>query len=187
MLETRLFRKHRNEVLEVELDNYVKEILENYMSSGEISDKSKAARDLIIKGYWYWLLEKKYGVEGAKSLEAWDRTYSCLKVESGYLYYRLRLSDVIEELRNLLFIFSGLLSDLSTCYRELRRRDPNVKVNEGKIREYKEKLDRYMSEYVLSLRRELETRKYVENEQSFLNELEDIIKRYRERFCRKES
>ncbi len=188
MPETRIFRRHRHKTktLEIELDNYVKEILENYMSSEEETDKSKAAKDLLIKGYWYWLLEKKYGEEGARSREAWDKTYSCLKVESGYLYYRLRLSDVIEELRNLLFIFSGLLSDLSTCYRELKKRDPNVKVDESRVSRYREKLNRYMNEYVLSLRREIETRKYVEDEQSFLKELEDIIKRYREKFYRKE-
>ncbi len=188
MDKTHIFRRHKREAIELELDDYIQEILENYMHSENIDNKNreKAVRDLLIKGYWYWLLEKKYGKERVDSREAWDKTYSCLKVESGYLYYRLRLSDVIEELRSLLFIFSGLLSDLTTCYHELKRRDPNVKVDESRVKEYKEKLDKYMNEYVLSLRRELETRKYVEDEQSFLNELEDIIRRYRERFCREE-
>ena len=88
------------------------------MHSKNIDNKNRerAVRDLLIKGYWYWLLEKKYGKERVGSREAWDKTYSCLKVESGYLYYRLRLSDVIEELRSLLFIFSGFLSASREAY-----------------------------------------------------------------------
>ncbi len=152
------------------------------MYSEQVSDKPNAVRSLLVKGYWYWLLEKKYGKEGVDSREVWDKTYNCLKIESGYLYYRLRLSDIIEELRNLLFIFSGLLSDLSTCYNELKKRDPRTRIDEHKIEEYKDKLNKYMEEYVFSLRRELETRKYIEDEEKFLEELEGLIHRYRKRF-----
>ncbi len=180
--KTHIFRRHKQEVIGLELDDYLREILENYTHSEQIENKQKAVRDLLIKGYWYWLLEKKYGKEKASSREAWDKTYSCLKIESGYLYYRLRLSDVIKELRNLLFVFSGLLSDLSTCHYELKKRDPKVRVDENRVKEYKDRLNKYMKEYVLSLRKELETRKYVEDEEEFLEELEEIIHKYRERF-----
>ena len=185
MPRTRIFRRRRKRAIEIELNDHLRGIIENYMRDERITNKQKAIRDLVVKGYWYWLLERKYGSEKAGSREAWDKDYNCLRIESGYLYYRLRLSDAIEELKNLLFIFSGLLSDLSTCYRELRKRDPKVKIDENRIEEYKNKLDKYMKEYVLSLRRELENKKYVEDETAFLEEVEEIVHRYRDRFLQK--
>ncbi len=183
MIELRLFKyKGKGKQVCIEVDGHLRELIDNYMANEGLEDLEESIRNLISKGYWYWILEKKYGHSRINNQEIWDRAYDYLRVESGYLYYRLRLRDVIEEMRKLIIILSSVLSDLKTCYGMLKSSGySNISVGEDKIKEYQDFLRNYMENYVLALRRELDEKKYVEDEESFLNDIVELVKRYRKK------
>ncbi len=187
MIELKLFkRKNRNKQVCIELDEHLRELIDNYMVSEGLNSLEESVKNLVSKGYWYWILEKKYGRNRIDSVEVWGRAYDCLRIESGYLYYRLRLRDVIEEMRKLIMILSSVLSDLKTCYNVLKNSGyENISSSEKKIKEYQDFLKNYMENYVLALRRELDEKKYVEDEESLLNDIVDLVEKYRRKMLKK--
>ncbi len=94
--------------------------------------------DLVEKGYNYCLLERKYGNK-IDSEEVWSNSLRILKIEAGFLYYRLRTRELIKKLKNIVFILSGVIGDLESCYETLRKyKDINIKIEE--LKKYKDEL-----------------------------------------------
>jgi hypothetical protein len=172
----KMIKKHKkqrnNELID---DENLKAKIKYYMNMNKITYQN-AVRELIEKGYNYWLLERKYG-ENARSLEIWDPNRRLLKVEAGFLYYRLRTRELIEELKNIIFILSGVLADLENCYKTCK--NSNININD--INGFRQELKRYMNEYVLSAREELERGeyRYIDNWDEFLKEIEKLLKKYK--------
>lgn len=145
----------------------------DYMKSTKNMDLESTIKDLIRKGYNYWLLEKKYG-DKIDSLEVWDRNLQCMKIESGFLYYRLRVREVIEELKNAILILSGVLADLESCYKTCNAKNIDV----DKIRRYRSELSRYMIDYIKPLKEEIDSNVEISVEQ-ILENVEEILKIYK--------
>lgn len=76
-----------------------------------------------------------------------------MRVESAFLYYRMRVREVIEELKNAILILSGVLADLESCYKTCK---PEA-VDLNRINEYRRELSRYMREYIRPLKEEAES------------------------------
>lgn len=146
-------RRGRDEKrLEVPIDNDLERMLEYYTRSRKNLSVEEAVRELLRKGYNYWLLEKKYG-DRVDSPLLWDRGLQCMRVESAFLYYRMRVREVIEELKNAILILSGVLADLESCYKTCK---PEA-VDLNRINEYRRELSRYMREYIRPLKEEAES------------------------------
>ncbi len=171
-------KRENEEELLVSLEE-IKDILDYYMKSKNLESRAEAIKELVKMGYKYWTLEKSYG-ENINDREVWDTTYRLLKVEGRYLYYRLRLREVMEEMRRLTLILSSIMSELEICYKLLRDLDPNFKVDEEKLRRNKENVERYVDEYVTSLKRDLNEKRY-EAEDDLLEEMERLLEKYKKK------
>jgi len=143
-------------------------------------DLNKALTELVEKGYQQYRLEETYG-EGINNRELWDRRFYYLKIESGYLYYRLRLSEVVEEMKNLILIMSGLIGDLESCYKTCLGRSRLVLEEEEKLRNLRETLNRYFDRYINVVREELGKKKYVDDRE-VIKSIEETIRKYKEEF-----
>ncbi len=141
---------------------------------------NKALTELVEKGYQQYRLEETYG-EGINNRELWDRRFYYLKIESGYLYYRLRLSEVVEEMKNLILIMSGLIGDLESCYKTCLGRSRLVLEEEEKLRSLRETLNRYFDRYINVVREELGKKKYVDDRE-VIKSIEETIRKYKEEF-----
>ena len=172
-------RRDNGSELSVPLDD-IEDILDYYMKSRKLESKAEAIKELVKMGYKYWTLEKSYG-DNMNDREVWDTTYRLLKVEGRYLYYRLRLREVMEEMRRLSLILSSMMSELEICYKLLKELNPEFKVDEEKLRRNKENVERYVDEYVTALKRDLNEKRY-EAEEDLLKELEDLLTRYKKKF-----
>ncbi len=153
------------------------------MDEENIYDPEKALRQLVLKGYNYWLLEKKYGENRIDEKKIWDIIYDKMLIESLYLYYKMRLREAIEELQKLSIMSISFLSDLESCYERLYKETSEA--NKENIRDYLEKLkvnkrkiEKYLKEYLLELRNAVDEKKQV-NDGEILSEIERLVKEYK--------
>ncbi|MCE4617858.1 MAG: hypothetical protein F7C82_05775 [Desulfurococcales archaeon] len=170
----RLLKRGKAEAeVSIHLDDDINNLLQYYMMSTKNEDLENTIKDLIRKGYNYWLLEKKYG-DKIDSLEVWDRNLQCMKIESGFLYYRMRVREVIEELKNAILILSGVLADLESCYKMCNARNIDI----DKIRRYRGELSRYMNDYIKPLKEEVNSNDDISVEK-ILENVEKILEMYK--------
>ena len=172
----RLFKKSNQRKFNCQVNENIKKIINYYMMKKNLSFND-AVNELIEKGYNYWLLEEKYK-DKVNSKEVWSSSYRILRVEAGFLYYRLRTRELVEELKNIVFILSGVVADLESCYEALKRYE-KIEININKLKKYRDELNKYLKSYVLSNYRELEEAesRYVDNWEEFIKELEKLIKK----------
>jgi high-affinity Fe2+/Pb2+ permease len=170
------------------LDDETKNMLEYFMMTEGISDIREAIRLLLRKGYDYWLLEKKYSKDLIESGKIWDQSYFNLRASSGFVYYRLRLKDAIDEIKRLSITMSSLLADLESCYKEAKGLSINKKEVIDKIEKYRATIEDYLNRFIFSLREDVEdkSKNYIENEKEFINWIEENLKRYKELFLKKD-
>ncbi len=160
------------------LSDDVLELIRYYMNSEGINDLGEAISSLIKKGYRYWNLEKSFGKVDDR--EFWDIRYRLMKVESRYLHYRLLLRDAMEHIRTLIMNLSGALSQLDACFMRLKDLDPSTNIDIDKLRRYRDVLNEYVNKFLLSVREELEDRDSDIKDEDVLNEVEELVRRYRE-------
>ncbi len=138
-----------------------------------------ALRELVLKGKKFEEMEKKYGSIDRR--EVWDNRFYYLRVEAGYLYYRLRVRELIDELKSLIMIASSLAAELDTCYSKRE----NVNTVDPKrsewLREIRDKLEEYIHTYILLDEKELEEKRYAEEEE-ILDSIENTLEEYRRVF-----
>ncbi|MEB3756729.1 MAG: hypothetical protein GSR79_07735 [Desulfurococcales archaeon] len=171
----------------ITLDDRLKGILKYYLNSTPKEKEDEALKELLEKGYRYWLLEKNYGKEKVGDRENWDPVYWSMKLASGFAFYKIRLRDAIEELKKLTMSLSGVLGDLKLCYEkpETVRRDP---IFGSRIEEYQKEVNAYVEKFITALREDVDSsERYVEDEERFLDELESLIKDYRKLLREKRS
>jgi hypothetical protein len=171
-----LKRGERGRTLELGEEAY--RLLEYYMKVEGIDDPSEAASRLLVEGYNSWRARQSRGSRESGG-GPWDSLDWCMRVAAGYAYYRLRLSDAIEELRRLTLTLSGVLGDLRLCYEHPEKlRVQRVPAAE-KIRRYEEELKRYIGEFIESLRRDIDSGERYARDEDVLEALEAIVKEYR--------
>lgn len=168
-------RKNNGEGIRLELDEELRRIIAYYMDSRKMDDVVEAIRELVRKGYNYWLLESKYK-DRVDSPLVWDRGLQVMKIESAFLYYRMRVREVIEELRNAILILSGVLADLESCYKTCKPRNIDLE----RIKGYRRELSRYMDDYIKPLKEELEIANEIDVEE-LLENVERLLAKYRSR------
>ena len=123
-------------------------------------------------------LERNFG--RVDDREFWDIRYRLMKVESMYLHYRLLLKDAMEHIRTLIMNLSGALSQLDACFMRLKQLDPNTNVDIDKFMRYREVLNEYVNKFIMSLREELDEGSKKVKDEEILNEVEELVRRYRE-------
>ncbi len=185
-----LGKRNRSDIRDqlcIPLDNRLKELLKYYLNSKPEIGEDKALRELLEKGYRYWLLERNYGKDKISDRENWDPVYWSMKLASGFAFYKIRLRDAIEELKKLAMSLSGVLGDLKLCYEkpDAVRRDPSFA---RRIEEYQKEVNAYVEKFITALRKDVDSsEKYVGDEEEFLNELESLIADYRKLLMEKRS
>ncbi len=176
-----MFKRNNNEF---KLSDDVLELIRYYMDSEGIEDLSEAISSLIKKGYRYWNLERNFG--RVDDREFWDIRYRLMKVESMYLHYRLLLKDAMEHIKTLIMNLSGALSQLDACFMRLKQLDPNTNVDIYKFMRYREVLNEYVNKFIMSLREELDEGSKKVKDEEILNEVEELVRRYRELLKRRD-
>ncbi|NPA96677.1 MAG: hypothetical protein GXO32_03645 [Crenarchaeota archaeon] len=159
-----------------ELTPEISQLVEEYASNRGI-DFAKALEELIRKGYRYAQLERMYG-KSMHDREVWDKRFYYLKVEAGYLYYRLRFRDLLEELRSMAMILMGTVRSLELCYQRYAPKTESVLQELKELEKLKRIAKHYTEQYVLSGRKELEEKKYADDEE-VLKSIEETVKRYK--------
>ncbi len=161
----------------LDLPPEVSQLVEEYASSKGI-DFAKAVEELIKKGYRYAQLERMYG-KSVHDREIWDKRFYYLKVEAGYLYYRLRFRDLLEELRSMAMILMGTVRSLELCYQRYAPKTESISQELKELEKLKRIAKYYTEEYVLSGMKELEERRYADDRE-VIESIEETLKRYKE-------
>ena len=170
-------RSGDDKALERVLSSDVLEIVRAYAREREI-DLHRALEELVRKGYRYAQLEKMYG-KSLHDREVWDKRFYYLKIEAGYLYYRMRFRDALEELRSMAMILMGTVRSLELCYQRYAPKSEAVQRELEELEKLKKLAQHYTQNYVLAGRRELEEKKYAEDE-DVIKSIEETLERYKE-------
>jgi len=144
-------------------DELYERLLE-YSSRRGVSQED-ALRDLVAKGLRYYELEKAYG-KRVSDREVWDRRFYFMKVEAGYLRYKLRLREVVEDIRRVLMVLSSTVSELQTC----------SGVDERLVEELRGFVSEYMRRYIFAGREETGSEEVSDAE--VLESVKEVVKRY---------
>jgi hypothetical protein len=170
----------RNKVRKI-LDDYERRKIEELARGWKVSF-DQALKRVIEKGLRYVELENAYG-GGVKDRELWDKTYRLLKVESAYLHYRLLYREAVEEIRGLTMTLSSVISNLETCFNSLPSGGNNVaELRNKEIDRLKKYVRLYMERYLRPSSSNQPNEKGEVNDADLLNEIEELVKRYREVF-----
>ncbi len=180
ILKSLFRRKERGDEVLLRVPQEVLPLIRDYAEKKNMSIED-ALHDLIVKGYRYYQLETMYD-KHVSDREVWDRRFYFLKIEAGYLYYRMRLRDAIEDLRSLAMILSGTISSLEMCYKRCLQSVDGGSLNE--IKRLRQIAEYYLQTYVLNLSRELEEKKYA-NDEEILHSIEETVAKYRRLFLEK--
>jgi len=178
-LKIKIFSKKTKD--KEEIPENIQELIKQYAERNNI-DYLQALKELVQKGLRYDELERQYGKD-VDSRELWDKRFYYLKIESGYLYYRLRLKEVIDELKTLAIRFAGVLGSLETCYKQCMNSDA-VELELKKLAELKEFIRYYLDTYVITVNKELEEKKYADDEE-IIKFVEEAVKKYKKYFMEK--
>ncbi len=169
---------------EITIDDETAKLIEYFMRTEKLDDINNTIIQLIKKGYSYWLLERKYG-KNLEEHKVWSKEYWNLKTSSGFVYYRLRLKDAIDEIKRLAITMSSLLADLEDCYKRSGYTKKDYFVE--KLRKYRITIEDYLNRFIFDLKKDIEqtSKNYVENEEEFIEWVEENLQRYKEEFLRK--
>jgi len=166
------------------LEEGLRERIEYYMRETGIDGIDEAVGSLVEKGYKYWLMENSYKDKIGERVN-WDPVYWSMKLASAYAYYKLRLRDAVEEMKKLTMALGGVLGELRLCYEKPETVKGDTAYKE-KIELYRRQLEAYVEKFITSLRVDLDgPDNYVEDEEEFLRELEELVKKYRAMVARK--
>ncbi|BEP17416.1 hypothetical protein PYJP_07680 [Pyrofollis japonicus] len=169
-----------------EVEKTLSELLGDLYSYVERYAKKKnmrivdALRELVNKGYRYHELEEMYG-DPSRHREIWDKRWYYFRVEAAYLNCRLRLRDVINDLRALALSFSSTVSELETMYRRCALTNENAKAHLDRLRDL---VNYYMDTYIHSYRKYEDTGSHDSDEPSereVIESVEKILEEYRKR------
>jgi hypothetical protein len=114
----------KGEKISLKLSDDVYKLVVNYATSNNVNIED-AIVELLRKGYEYYELEKMYD-KNIHNREVWDRRFYFLKIESAYLYYRLRLRDIYEEMKSLAMTLSSVVSMLDLTLQRYNINDKNM-------------------------------------------------------------
>ncbi len=137
-----------------------------------------ALRDLVRKGIRYVELEDMYG-KYVTDREVWDRRFYYLKVESAYLHCRLRVKELVEELRRFIIRYSGLAAALEICYERYAPKNERLLKELEELRRARRIADNYLDKYVLGGREEGDEEGELSDEE-VIKSVEEGLRRYKE-------
>ncbi len=153
------------------------EQLRRYAEKSETS-LDQALRELVKKGYRYHELETMYG-DPSTHREVWDKRWYYFRVEAAYLNCRLRLRDVINDLRGLAMTFSSTVAELETMYKRCSMLNENAKAHLERLRGF---VDYYMETYIHSYRRYVESTSSEDgdepSEEEVIESVREALKKY---------
>ncbi len=161
-------------------DDHLSEIITRIMMDYHV-DRDEALRKLLEMGARYYSLSKTYG-EAVDRRELWDRRFYYMNVEAGYLYYRYRLGEVINDFEHVLRLLSTLVGELENCYKKCE--DMSIEKAMEKVREFQENVIKYFNEYIEEARKDLNQEKYV-SDKEVLKSIKAIIRKYEETLRKK--
>ncbi len=174
---------HRDKILRKLLgDELLKEVNEYAGRKGvNIED---ALRDLIKKGIRYAELERVYGKD-VTDREVWDKRFYYLKVESAYLHCRLRVGELVEELRRFIIRYSGLAAALEICYERYAPKSERLEKELEELRRARKIADEYLDKYVLGRVGDEGLEGGGVSDEEVIKSIEEGLKRYKKLILKK--
>jgi hypothetical protein len=163
--------------LVVRLPGEVYDLVAGYAAGKGIS-LEEAIAELLRKGYEYSDLEKKYD-KSVHDREVWDRRYYFLEIESAYLYYKLRSSEIYEDAKALAMTLSSVVSALEHMAQRCGFSDGNMAEYLSRLRSTAR---HYMDKYVLASRREEDAPEVSDAE--VLRSIEETLEKYKRTLLR---
>lgn len=168
------------------MDSELRKILEYFMESEGVSSTSEAVTRLVKMGYKYWNMRSQYG-DDLSDRELWDIRFRLLKLESGYLHYKLMLRDALEQLRTLTMNLSSALSQLNACLARLKDADPNANVDLEDAERYKRVLEEYSKKFIFSAKEEIESGQCGGiSDEEIIRDIENLLHLYKEKLGMRE-
>jgi hypothetical protein len=166
--------KKRNECLSEILDEKTVKIVKDISRETKMPEK-EVIKELVSDGLKYRELEKKYSLIDKR--EVWDNRFYYLKIEAGYLYYRLRIKELIDELKSLAMMSTGIAKELEMCYSLLESKENSIKERRENLKKLQEHLEKYIEEYVLPDEKELEEKRYADDK-IVIESIKKVLKAY---------
>jgi hypothetical protein len=163
--------------LVIRLPGEVYDLVVGYAASNRIG-LEEAIAELLRKGYEYSDLEKKYD-KSIHDREVWDRRYYFLEIESAYLYYKLRSSEIYEDAKALAMTLSSVVSALEHMVQRCGFSDGNMAEYVSRLRSTAR---HYMDKYVLASRREEDVPEVSDAE--VLRSIEETLEKYKRTLLR---
>jgi len=163
---------HKGKKLNLKMPEDIYQLVVNYSVSNNIGIE-EAIIELLRKGYEYSDLEKKYD-KYTHDREVWDRRYYFLKVETAYVYYRLKLRDLYEEIKSLTMTLSSVVSTLEHALQRYSITDEHMTEYLNKVHEI---VKHYLDSYVLTSRKEENAPEVSDAE--VIRSIEETLDRYK--------
>ena len=164
----------KNSILKLRLSENTLKLIEYYMNKEGVKEYSRAIEKLVELGYESWVSSK------TSRAESIDRI---LAVEAGYAYYRLRLREVLDELKSIAMLLSGLASELKVCLNELEKTGlyKNIGGRRKRLEETEEKVKRVIDKYILDVKRDLDEKRRI-SDKELVDSIERILREYKREF-----
>ncbi len=150
-------------------------IINRYSRENDI-DFNSSVEELIAKGYEYHKMESYYK-KNIRDREVWDKRFYFLTVESRYLYYKLKVRELYEELKTQTLQLSSILSQLEYCYQRYMKNNENAREELEKIREMRKSLDKYADKYLLINRKSSSQDEYIDDDE-VISSIKETLARY---------
>jgi|GEM_PF-1347830 len=159
--------------------DYSKRIIEEYSSRNNIGEYD-ALIELIEKGFRYYEFEKLYGKD-IHDREVWDKRFYYLEIESRYLHYKLRLKEVIEELKSLVLTLSKVVNRLELCYKKFLDNQEVINSELNELSKVKSLLQYYLNSYVIKVEKDLRE-SFGKNDEYVLKSILETVDKYKKMF-----
>jgi hypothetical protein len=163
-------RDHFTDILEEKILDNVRKI----SSEKKLSEK-EVVNQLITDGLKYRELKRKYSVIDTR--DVWDNRFYYLKIEAGYLYYRLRVKELLDEIKSLSMMATGIAKELELCYNMLESCGKDLEERKDNLKELQKGLKKYVEEYVLPDEIELEEKRYADDK-TVIESIKKILETY---------
>jgi len=139
-----------------------------------------ALRELIAKGIRYVELESIYGKD-VTDREVWDKRFYYLKIESAYIHCRLRVKELVEELRSFIMRYAGVVAALEICYERYAPKNERIAAELEELRKARKIADKYLDKYVLGKgTKDIALEGEVVSDEDVIKSIEEGLRKYRE-------
>jgi len=146
----------------------VESLVREYAKDKGIDDE-RALIELVKMGYRGYKLQSAVG---------YDKMQYFLKVEASYLYYRMRVRELVEQIKSLALGLMGTVKLARTCLERYAPQSDAVAKELEELSKLEELARNVIREFITSIRKDVE--EHSVDDEVVIQSLENLIKAYRE-------